>query len=241
MQDEGIARIPLLARDGTIRAHASVDAESAAWLSQWVWRLNQSRPGYVRAARYELRDGRHTVFYMHREVLGLGPGHSPEVDHINHDALDNRRVNLRAIAHAANMQNRAKGYSATSEERGIRHKNGRWIASAKLDGHNHHVGTFDSEEDAARGVGLWRAAHMPFSQDALNAQADGLIIDPGMLPKLRPVTSSHRGVYWSRHKARWIAQVRFGARRLDLGRFMTELEAAEAIAQWHAPIPSQID
>lgn len=38
MHDQDTVRIPLRARDGSIRAYALVDAADAEWLSQWTWR-----------------------------------------------------------------------------------------------------------------------------------------------------------------------------------------------------------
>lgn len=48
-----------------------------------------------------------TVF-MHRLLLGFPTG---QVDHINHDTLDNRRANLRIVTNQVNNANRAGPYS----------------------------------------------------------------------------------------------------------------------------------
>lgn len=44
---------------------------------------------------------------MHRLILGLGKSHLVG-DHINHNTLDNRRCNLRAVTKAENNRNRRK-------------------------------------------------------------------------------------------------------------------------------------
>ncbi len=51
----------------------------------------------------ELPNGRPTTLYMHRLITGAPKG--KDVDHINHDTLDNRRENLRVGSHKDNMQN----------------------------------------------------------------------------------------------------------------------------------------
>jgi len=62
----------------------------------------------VYAVRTTAVDGRTITVRMHREVLGLG-GASDEpmdVDHINHNPLDNRARNLRLVARMENTANR---------------------------------------------------------------------------------------------------------------------------------------
>lgn len=60
-----------------------------------------------------LPNEQHTVFYaissrgtlMHRLITGAPKG--MDVDHINHDGLDNRLENLKVCTHKENMQNQA--------------------------------------------------------------------------------------------------------------------------------------
>jgi len=81
---------------------AIVDDADAAWAAQWKWKAMRTREGNEYAARIDR--GGCTVF-MHRELLGLMPGHTPEVDHRNHDTLDNRRDNLRQATAGQNHAN----------------------------------------------------------------------------------------------------------------------------------------
>jgi HNH endonuclease/AP2 domain len=122
--------------------------------------------GYVVRTRHAA--GRAKKFRLHRVVLELKPG-DPEVDHINGNRLDNRRSNLRVASHSENEQNR-HGLSAnnTSGYRGVTwNKRARkWSARAKLNGHSHFLGYFDTPEEANDAVTVWRAEHMPFSADA---------------------------------------------------------------------------
>lgn len=44
----------------------------------------------------------------------------------------------------------------------------------------------------------------------------------------RPGTSSHRGVSWDNDRGRWLAQISVAGKKVNLGRFRTEDQAAEA-------------
>jgi hypothetical protein len=156
--------IPLHAHDGTIRAFAVVDAENHEHFSRVPWFCKISR-GLPYAARSDNR-ARRTIF-LHREILGLGPGDLQRTDHINRNSLDCRRANLRAVTHAQNHQNRAKGgdRQTTSRFRGVCYLRAsrKWRAYAQLDGVLHYLGDHKTEQEAAEVAATFRARHMPFS------------------------------------------------------------------------------
>lgn len=70
-----------------------------SWHASWSPRLKQ----YYAVAGVKREDGKYTSLYMHRLITGAPKG--KEVDHLNHDTLDNRRANLRVGSHKANMEN----------------------------------------------------------------------------------------------------------------------------------------
>lgn len=75
-----------------------IDAEDVALVSQYRW--SACKLGYVRG----YKDGQRVR--LHRIITDAPEG--LEVDHINHDPLDNRKVNLKVCTHAENMQNMRK-------------------------------------------------------------------------------------------------------------------------------------
>jgi hypothetical protein len=82
---------------------------------------------------------------MHRIILDAQPGQ--DVDHINHNGLDNRKANLRLCSRSQNLANQ-RGRGGASRFKGVWwdkvHRC--WQAQVgKL-----HLGLFKSEEDAAR-------------------------------------------------------------------------------------------
>jgi hypothetical protein len=72
------------------------------------------------------------------------------VDHADGDGLNNRRANLRQASHAENMRNRRKITATASRFKGVTPSHRRWKALIKLDRIQRYLGTFDTEEEAAR-------------------------------------------------------------------------------------------
>lgn len=87
---------------------AKVDDADYEWLSQYNWYAKKTTAiyslyGLYYAARFQRIKKVKTTIYMHREIANCPPG--KEVDHINHDTLDNQRENLRCCTRAENMAN----------------------------------------------------------------------------------------------------------------------------------------
>lgn len=80
------------------------------------------------------------------EPIGL------EVDHINHDSLDNRRINLRSVTRDQNRQNLSGAFS-NNKSSGMRnvhwHKEERkWQVTVGANKKRHYIGKFAKLEDA---------------------------------------------------------------------------------------------
>ncbi len=150
---EGVALIPLYAREGTVRAYTLVDSDDAAFLNQWRWFLVPD--GY--ATRTEMIEGCPTSIRMHRVLLGLDLGDKRIGDHINRVRIDNRRSNLRVVDKVANNQNRGATWGSASGYRGVHlHKPGIWRAKVRHNGKDVHLGLFTSVEEAAEAVSIGR-------------------------------------------------------------------------------------
>lgn len=156
--------IPVWRRDGSIRTYALVDADDYEAVARRRW-YGMPQRSKLRVGRMQTRSQGHKTILLHRELLGLRPG-DPQVDHINGDPLDNRRSNLRVVTQHQNARNR-RGANRNSRS-GIRgvtlRKNGRWRASAGQGGKMHHLGYYDTAEEAEAAVIAWRRAHMPTSE-----------------------------------------------------------------------------
>lgn len=150
-------RIPLRARDGSVRAYAIVDAEDFERFGQLRWSLHSQGYAYRNVGK-----PRRNVL-LHRAIMGLEYGDRREVDHENRDRLDCRRENLRVVTGAANRQNvasRGKG----SRFRGVaRWRGTRWQATGRAGGRSVWLGVHENELDAARAAEAFRRERMPFA------------------------------------------------------------------------------
>lgn len=91
---------------------ALVDDEDYALAAHRWYAVPKHRAGGPPLWYAYLRDGT----FMHRLIMGAQPGQ--EVDHINHDGLDNRRGNLRLATRSQNMMN-ARPKHALSKYKGV--------------------------------------------------------------------------------------------------------------------------
>ena len=94
-------------------------------------------------------DGTRRTIGMHRLILGDPP--EPTIDHINRNAADNRRANLRACSWSTNNRNRPTAGRKTSQYRGVSvDSRGRWQVVVRIDGRLRWLGSYDDETQAGR-------------------------------------------------------------------------------------------
>lgn len=147
--DEGDVRCIVLTQGYT----AIVDAEIYEWVSAVKW-FADVKPRSVYAKTSFKIDGKQHSMRMHRLVLGILDS-SIDIDHINHNGLDNRRSNLRSftrLASVANQANRRPLEGCTSIYKGVgwNKEEGRWRARIALGPVRTTLGFFDEEADAAK-------------------------------------------------------------------------------------------
>lgn len=122
-----------------------VDGADVTLVAGFDWTIGAN--GYVYAQR-----GRMTL-YLHRLIAGAGP--EELVDHINGDSLDNRTANLRIATKSQNGANRGadrRRIGTSSRHKGVSWRKNRncWGAYIHVDGKTRYLGSFRSEDDAAR-------------------------------------------------------------------------------------------
>jgi hypothetical protein len=91
-------------------------------------------------------------YKVHRLVWAIETGAWPErdIDHINHDKLDNRIENLRAVEHAVNQRNMSRHRHNTSGVTGVSFdkRARKWAAYIWRDQKSVRIGSFSDKRDA---------------------------------------------------------------------------------------------
>lgn len=131
---------------------ALVDEADYLRFKDWKWRAIPKRGMWYAVSNppFAATGGNRKTVYMHRLILDVAP--DIEVDHRNHDGLDNQRGNLRPATRQQQMRNTRKRAGCTSRFKGVhwaKHRQ-KWWARICVDGRMRSLGLFDNEIDAAR-------------------------------------------------------------------------------------------
>lgn len=132
---------------------ALVDDEDFERLNQYNWYASYNQPEgnlYVKR-NLKKENGEKTSVLMHREILS--PSASEQIDHINHNSLDNQKKNLRICSGEENLRNAVKKAPATSQNKGVywHKRDKKWCARVKIpNGKQSWIGSYISEIEAAK-------------------------------------------------------------------------------------------
>ena len=104
----------------------------------------------VRSIPHPQRNNKQTIERMARRIMGLSFGDRRQVDHINHNTLDNRRDNLRIVTARENSENRTNvsdfGPGVYFKKDGKRSRP--FQAHAYVAGKKHSLGCYKTKEEA---------------------------------------------------------------------------------------------
>lgn len=131
---------------------AVVDDEDYEVLSRFRWSSDGRYAGRKGLYSEGVLKGRSIL--MHRQILGLlDSGYTVQVDHINCNKLDNRRLNLRVCNRSQNMANSRVRKESKTGYKGVvfrgRGLSKPWVASISLGDRTKHLGYYSSKEEAA--------------------------------------------------------------------------------------------
>ena len=144
--DSNMKYIPL-----TKGQFAIVDDDDYDYLMQWKWQAQKGRHTWyaVRGNSFGTKGKRQqSTVYMHRVIL-----HCPktyQVDHINHNGLDNRKRNIRICSSGDNNRNRIPQTNCTSAYKGVSWAGKKWRCMLWHKKKHLHVGYYASEVEAAK-------------------------------------------------------------------------------------------
>lgn len=198
---------------------AILDDDCPSTVFDHKWRYGA---GY--AVTSVVQDGKEKTLALHRLVTGAAEGFV--VDHKNGDTLDNRLSNLRVCTFAQNTYNRKKRADGVgSEFKGVSRNPGdtSYGAEVSCNGERYYLGKFKTEIEAAAAYNL--AAIEIFGEFArLND------VPKDIVPKrlLRPHSSQHTGISYSRPRKKWVAQIYRNGSVKYIGSYDTEEEAVKA-------------
>ena len=114
------------------------------WYASW----NSSTKSFCVARVTSKLLGKPKTLFMHAVIMGTPKG--METDHINHNTLDNREVNLRVCSRSQNQMNKGKRADNTSGFKGVFKHNSGWRARIRANRKCYNLGTFPTREEAAR-------------------------------------------------------------------------------------------
>ena len=132
--------IILYDKKGNEKARTLIDIEDLEKCSYLKWGYSS---GYAKNSKEKI--------YLHRYVLNIEK-ENVDIDHINHNTLDNRKSNLRICSHKNNIRNSKKSKNNTTGIIGVywaKNQN-KYSAAIVVNKKQIHLGYFNTKEEAAK-------------------------------------------------------------------------------------------
>lgn len=135
---EDYAEVIMYNKAGEEVGRAIIDLDDVELVSKYKWYMDKD--GYAQ---------NHIVGKLHRFIIDCPS--DMVVDHINHNTLDNRKINLRICTQAENSKNRGKRKNCSSQYKGVslNKKANKWTALIYINDKRKYLGLFDNEYDAS--------------------------------------------------------------------------------------------
>jgi hypothetical protein len=124
-----------------------IDDEDFDMVNQYHWNLApRKNTNYVLGWEIGIPQNKQNPILMHRLIMGAKIG-DPEIDHENHNGLNNQKYNLNFITHAGNARNCIREnkthFTGVSE-----HRSGRFAARIVINKKKIGLGTYDTAKEA---------------------------------------------------------------------------------------------
>lgn len=123
------------------------DLEDYDLIKQYKWfKKNDGIYSYI----FTIDNGK--TIRLHRLIMNCLDNNKVDVDHINHDVLDNRKSNLRICEHYKNIISSKTYINNTSGRKGVYWDKSRnkWMVQITVNKKTYHLGRYDNFEDAVK-------------------------------------------------------------------------------------------
>ena len=203
--------------------YAIVDKEDVSLVQDYTWcvRMNKSnKPAGTTATINKKPTSMHTI------IMNTPSG--KVVDHVNNDALDNRKSNLRVCTQSENCKNR----NVISREV-MQCPNGTWKVRVNV-----VFEDFESKDDALKMLDdVKETLYGKFYRPQLLVKEKDIerfaLIDRDKVVEtitreIKPKTSNFKGVHWHKVANKWAASLMINRKSNHLGVFESEKVAAQA-------------
>ena len=138
---------------------ALVDDDDYEKLNKYKWQAYPNNNSYHARARIKEKG----LVKMHRYIMNAPQ--SMDVDHINHNPLDNRKCNLRICTRSQNLMNTRKRKNTTSKYKGVSYSSSKgdrntkkWAAYINI-GKRITIGRYRTEKEAAQAYNEMASLH----------------------------------------------------------------------------------
>lgn len=139
-----------------------VDDEDYERVSAFKWYLRKGGNNFYATRTiylgYENGKVKQTTTMAHIEVMGDTGG--LDIDHIDHNGLNNQKSNLRAVPHSLNLQNRSANSNSNSRLKNIGKRGDRWTVRVSINGSSKWLGVFDKLEEAIEARDTYREGQL---------------------------------------------------------------------------------
>ena len=204
-----------------------------------AWQVRKSKSGNFYAHTSIRQHGTRVGVQMHRVLMNAPE--AMQVDHINHNGLDNRKENLRICSHIENSRNRRGNKNTTSKYKHVSrmpHSNAnaakKWALVVKKKSYGQYISEVEAalaaDEIAKELYGEYAYLNFPNGpspeelatikeeHDAYRAYRATFEVEK---------QSEQAGVSWERQTATWRAHICWKGKHKYLGIFKTEQEAID--------------
>lgn len=130
---------------------ALVDDEDWEELSKYKWyaRWDKKLKSFYAIRNIRL-NGKKTSLMIHRQIMKLCKGDKRQVDHVNHNTLDNRKCNLRIVTNRQNLWNRKNQskFGQCIELQTDKYRTRPFRVQVQLSGKRINIGSYETRFDA---------------------------------------------------------------------------------------------